>query len=122
MSLTKYPNFFFHAAFSYLIQMQFSLRGKWPKERYNTVHEIQMLVAVDLHFIWVTHVLNNQFRELAYLLSHLRSVTEHLELPWAKAFLRRTRFLEPDFQGDVLAVISASLYGLYGRLKLIGYE
>jgi len=44
--------------------------------------------------------------EIAYLLSHLRSVEEHLEPAWAKAFLRRTRFLDTDFQGDVLAVIS----------------
>ncbi|KAH8111150.1 hypothetical protein DFH11DRAFT_644694 [Phellopilus nigrolimitatus] len=68
------------------VTYEYSLRGKWPKERYNTIYEIQM--------------------EIAYLLSHLRSVTEHLELSWAQAFLKRTRFLEPDFQGDVLAVIS----------------
>ncbi|PAV21583.1 hypothetical protein PNOK_0154000 [Pyrrhoderma noxium] len=68
------------------VPYEFSLRGKWPKERYKVVCEIQM--------------------EIAYLLSHLRSVTEHLELSWARAFLRRTRFLDPEFQGDVLAVIS----------------
>ncbi|KAH8105763.1 hypothetical protein DFH11DRAFT_1278514 [Phellopilus nigrolimitatus] len=68
------------------VTYEYSLRGKWPKERYNTVYEIQM--------------------EIAYLLSHLRSITEHLELSWSQAFLKRTRFLEPDFQGDVLAVIS----------------
>ncbi|KAL5495894.1 hypothetical protein ACEPAI_1358 [Sanghuangporus weigelae] len=65
---------------------EFSLRGKWPKERYVGICEIQL--------------------EIAYLLSHLRSVTEHLELSWARAFLKRTRFLEPEFQGDVLAVIN----------------
>jgi len=68
------------------VNYEISIRGKWPKERYQAIHDIQM--------------------ELAYLLSHLRSVTEHLETSWAKAFLRRTRFLEPEFQGDVLAVIS----------------
>ena len=45
-------------------------------------------------------------REIAYLLSHLMSVLQHLEPAWTRAFLRRTRFLDPDFQGDVLAVIS----------------
>jgi len=35
----------------------------------------------------------------------LRVVTEHLDVEWSKAFLRRTRFLESDFQGDVLAVL-----------------
>ncbi len=44
--------------------------------------------------------------EIAYLLSHLMSVVQHLEPAWTRAFLRRTRFLDPDFQGDVLSVIS----------------
>ena len=34
------------------------------------------------------------------------SVAEHLEPAWSRAFLLRTRFLDADFQGDVLAVIS----------------
>ena len=34
------------------------------------------------------------------------SVLQHLEPAWTRAFLRRTRFLDPNFQGDVLAVIS----------------
>ncbi|KAI5115077.1 hypothetical protein M0805_006708, partial [Coniferiporia weirii] len=73
------------------VAYEFSLRGKWPQERYTTVHEIQM--------------------EIAHLLSHLRSVTEHLELSWARAFLKRTRFLEPDFQGDVLHDIDGTVNG-----------
>ena len=44
------------------------------------------------------------YREIAYLLSHLRSVEEHLDPEWARAFLRRTRFMESDFQGDILSV------------------
>ena len=42
---------------------------------------------------------------ISYSLSNLISVLEHLEPSWARAFLRRTRFMDPDFQGDVLAVI-----------------
>ena len=34
------------------------------------------------------------------------SVVERLEPAWRRAFLRRTRFMDADFQGDVLAVIS----------------
>ncbi|KAG6333420.1 hypothetical protein ID866_5670 [Astraeus odoratus] len=34
------------------------------------------------------------------------SVVEQLEPVWAQAFLKRTRLLDSDFQGDVLAVIS----------------
>ncbi|KAF7322547.1 hypothetical protein HMN09_00033200 [Mycena chlorophos] len=34
------------------------------------------------------------------------SVVEHMDPAWSRAFLRRTRFLDSDFQGDVLAVIS----------------
>jgi hypothetical protein len=47
--------------------------------------------------------------EIAYLLSHLMSVLQHLEPAWTRAFLRRTRFLDPDFQGDVLAIISKGI-------------
>lgn len=49
-------------------------------------------------------------RSIAYSLSHLMSVVEHLEPSWTRAFLKRARFLDPDFQGDVLAVISASSF------------
>ncbi|KAJ7047102.1 hypothetical protein C8F04DRAFT_1308883, partial [Mycena alexandri] len=65
---------------------EFSLRGRWPAKRYHKIMELQL--------------------ELAYSLSHLRSVVEHMEPSWTRAFLRRTRFLDSDFQGDVLAVIS----------------
>jgi hypothetical protein len=34
------------------------------------------------------------------------SIVEQLEPAWSKAFLRRTRFNDTDFQGDILAVIS----------------
>jgi hypothetical protein len=34
------------------------------------------------------------------------SAVEQLEPVWADAFLKRSRFLDADFQGDVLAVIS----------------
>jgi len=72
-------------ALSANIIYEFSLRGRWPAERYQKILEIQL--------------------EIAYLLSHLMSVLQHLEPAWTRAFLRRTRFLDPDFQGDVLAVI-----------------
>ncbi|KAL4245332.1 hypothetical protein ABKN59_008325 [Abortiporus biennis] len=65
---------------------EFSLRGSWPSERYHKICEIQL--------------------QIAFLLSHLMSVVEHLEPAWTRAFLRRTRFLDADFQGDILAVIS----------------
>ncbi|TFK48067.1 hypothetical protein OE88DRAFT_1635639 [Heliocybe sulcata] len=65
---------------------EFSLRGRWPSKRYQAIVEIQM--------------------QIAYLLSHLMSVVEQLEPIWCQAFLRRTRFLDADFLGDVLAVIS----------------
>ncbi|KZT35081.1 hypothetical protein SISSUDRAFT_1064765 [Sistotremastrum suecicum HHB10207 ss-3] len=68
------------------IDYEISLRGRWPRERYKTILDIQMQVA--------------------YLLSHLMSVVEHLEPAWSLAFLNRVRFLDSDFQGDVLAVIS----------------
>ncbi|KAI8969682.1 hypothetical protein BD414DRAFT_256336 [Trametes punicea] len=68
------------------IVYEFSLRGRWPSRRYQKILDLQL--------------------QIAYLLSHLMSVVEHLEPAWSRAFLRRTRFLDADFQGDVLAVIS----------------
>ncbi|KZT65496.1 hypothetical protein DAEQUDRAFT_520383 [Daedalea quercina L-15889] len=65
---------------------EFSLRGNWPAQRYQRILELQM--------------------QIAFLLSHLMSVVEHLGPAWSRAFLRRTRLLDADFQGDVLAVIS----------------
>ncbi|KAG2336424.1 hypothetical protein BDR05DRAFT_1005899 [Suillus weaverae] len=65
---------------------EFSLRGKWPAERYHKILKIQM--------------------QIAYQLCYLMSTVHHLEPAWAHAFLRRTRILDSDFQGDVLAVIS----------------
>ncbi|KAF9483730.1 hypothetical protein BDN70DRAFT_956980 [Pholiota conissans] len=65
---------------------EFSLRGRWPAERYQKIADLQMA--------------------LAYSLSHLMSVLEHIEPSWSRAFLQRTRFMDPDFQGDILAVIS----------------
>lgn len=44
--------------------------------------------------------------EAAFLLSHLLLIVERMDPGWCRAFLRRTRLLESDFQGDVLAVIS----------------
>ena len=44
--------------------------------------------------------------DLAYLLTHFMSVVDHLEQPWSQAFLQRTRFVDSEFLGDVLAVIS----------------
>ncbi|KAJ7219546.1 hypothetical protein GGX14DRAFT_533276 [Mycena pura] len=65
---------------------EFSLKGRWPAKRYHQIMQVQL--------------------QLAYSLSHLMSVVEHMEPAWTRAFLRRTRFLDSDFQGDVLAVIS----------------
>ncbi|KAF9028574.1 hypothetical protein BDZ89DRAFT_1066048 [Hymenopellis radicata] len=65
---------------------EFSLRGRWPAERYKKILDLQM--------------------QIAYSLSHLMSIMEHMEPSWTRAFLVRTRFLDPNFQGDLLAVIS----------------
>jgi hypothetical protein len=65
---------------------EYSPKGRWPAEAYKTVLNLQL--------------------EAAYLLSHLMSAVEQLEPSWSRAFLRRTRFLDPDFQGAVFAVMS----------------
>ncbi|KAF8211930.1 hypothetical protein K438DRAFT_1805637 [Mycena galopus ATCC 62051] len=65
---------------------EFSMRGRWPAKRYHKIMTLQL--------------------ELAYSLSHLLSIVENMDPSWTRAFLRRTRLLDSDFQGDVLAVIS----------------
>ena len=45
-------------------------------------------------------------RKAAYHLSCLTSVVVQLEPAWSRAFLRRCRFLDSEFQGELLAVIS----------------
>ena len=57
--------------------------------------------------VWLEELmfLIDDVSSMSYSLSNLLSVLEHLESSWARAFLRGTRFLDPDFQGDVLAVI-----------------
>ena len=86
---------------------QFSLRGKWPAKRYQKILELQLCVSVSRNVVVRLMMLQ---RQIAFLLSHLMSVVEHLEPAWSRAFLRRTRFLDADFQGDMLAVISAHCF------------
>ena len=57
-------------------------------------------------------LINGIVSAVSYSLSNLLSVLEHLEPSWARAFLVRTRFMDPDFQGDVLAVICTFIFVL----------
>ncbi|KAF8629340.1 hypothetical protein AX15_003501 [Amanita polypyramis BW_CC] len=68
------------------VRYELSFRGKWPAKRYLTILEIQL--------------------QIAFALSSLLSIIERLESAWSRAFLRRTRFNDMDFQGDILAVIT----------------
>ncbi|KAF9261178.1 hypothetical protein L218DRAFT_981064 [Marasmius fiardii PR-910] len=74
------------------VMYEFSLRGRWPAKRYHKVLELQI--------------------QLTYSLSNLLSIIEHLEPTWTRAFLVRTRLFDPDFQGDMLAVISMISHSL----------
>ncbi|KAF9527658.1 hypothetical protein CPB83DRAFT_384639 [Crepidotus variabilis] len=68
------------------ISYEMSLSGRWPLYRYAKIADLQMSIA--------------------YSLSHFSSIIRYLDSSWTRALLRRTRFVDPDFQGDVLAVIS----------------
>lgn len=89
-------------------RIQFSMRGSWPAERYHKVLDQQLCAFSPFHELTpsLQRIWFLQPRQIAYLLSHLMSVVQSLEPAWNRAFLRRTRFLDADFQGDVLAVIS----------------
>ncbi|PWN49312.1 hypothetical protein IE53DRAFT_369881 [Violaceomyces palustris] len=67
------------------VAYEFSLRGKWPTSRYQELFNVQM--------------------EISKLLNHCVTVIERLGPAYSKALLRRTRFLDPLFLGDVISVI-----------------
>ncbi|EJD55665.1 hypothetical protein AURDEDRAFT_78909 [Auricularia subglabra TFB-10046 SS5] len=68
------------------VKFEVSVYGEWPFERYNTLYHVQM--------------------EIAALLSQLLSAVQHLDHKWAHAFLKRTRFVDPEFLADVLASLT----------------
>ncbi|KAN0063991.1 hypothetical protein ACQY0O_003597 [Thecaphora frezii] len=68
------------------VSYEYSLRGRWPKARYTELFKVQM--------------------ELLKLLSHTLTVISQLGPAYSLALLRRTRFLDPLFLGDVISVIS----------------
>lgn len=68
------------------VSYEFSLRGRWPSARYGELFEVQM--------------------QISKLLSHCLAIFERLGAAYSIALLRRTRFLDPRFLGDVVSVIS----------------
>ncbi|SOV05536.1 uncharacterized protein UDID_07553 [Ustilago sp. UG-2017a] len=68
------------------VSYEFSLRGRWPEARYRELFEVQM--------------------QISKLLSHCLAIFERLGPAYSIALLRRTRFLDPRFLGDVVSVIS----------------
>ncbi|SNX87709.1 uncharacterized protein MEPE_06419 [Melanopsichium pennsylvanicum] len=68
------------------VSYEFSLRGRWPAARYRELFDVQM--------------------QISKLLSHCLAILERLGPAYSIALLRRTRFLDPKFLGDVVSVIS----------------
>ncbi|EST08587.2 Brefeldin A sensitivity protein-related, domain of unknown function DUF2421 [Kalmanozyma brasiliensis GHG001] len=68
------------------VSYEFSLRGRWPAARYRELFDVQM--------------------QISKLLSHCLAIFERLGAAYSIALLRRTRFLDPRFLGDVVSVIS----------------
>ncbi|CDU22185.1 uncharacterized protein SPSC_00815 [Sporisorium scitamineum] len=68
------------------VSYEFSLRGRWPAARYRELFDVQM--------------------QISKLLSHCLAVFERLGPAYSIALLRRTRFLDPRFLGDVVSVIT----------------
>ncbi|ORY25231.1 hypothetical protein BCR39DRAFT_291018 [Naematelia encephala] len=73
-------------------KLEYSLRGRWPEERYLALREI--------------------LEDLLSLLAQFNHVLGQLDRPWRKALLDRTRFSDPIFLGDVLAVLTMCSSGL----------
>ena len=65
---------------------EYSLKGRWPEERYKALLEA--------------------LQDVLSLLSQLSHVMTQLDKPWRQALLQRTRLSDANFLADVLAVIS----------------
>jgi len=85
------------------------MSGRWPKGRYKHVLDLQLWANAYIFFASsIPRTDISWSSDIGYFLSHFLSVIEQLEPNWSKAFLRRTRFVDAEFLGDVLAVISKS--------------
>ncbi|ORX36432.1 hypothetical protein BD324DRAFT_580777 [Kockovaella imperatae] len=67
-------------------KLEYSLRGRWPEERYRALLEA--------------------LRDSLLLLHQFHHVLTQMDMPWRQLLLNRTRFDDPLFLGDVLAVFS----------------
>lgn len=65
---------------------EYSLRGRWPEERYRALLEA--------------------LQDSLSLLSQLNHILNQLERPWRRALLDRTRLSDLTFLGDITAVIA----------------
>ena len=68
-------------------------------------------MCIQFQSVTIRDVLPNVLchRKIAYHLSFLMSVVVQFKPAWSRAFLRRCRFLDSEFQGEMLAVISELL-------------
>jgi hypothetical protein len=57
--------------------------------------------------------------QLASLLSHFMSIVGQLEPNWTRALFTRMKLLDPDFQGEVLAVMSEYMMAYFDLYILI---
>ena len=73
-------------------KLEYSLKGRWPEERYQALLEA--------------------LRDSLLLLHQLHHVLRQMNRPWRKLLLNRIRFDDPTFLGDVLAVFSMTSTGL----------
>ncbi|PWN37634.1 uncharacterized protein FA14DRAFT_118501 [Meira miltonrushii] len=68
------------------ISFEWSLRGKWPIHRYEHLERIELRIL--------------------RLLTHAITIYESLGPAYSRALLKRTRFLDPTFLADCIAVLS----------------
>ncbi|MCO5565580.1 hypothetical protein L7F22_019254 [Adiantum nelumboides] len=80
------------------ISYEWSLRGKWPVHRYENLERIELRIL--------------------RLLTHAITIYETLGPAYSRALLKRTRFLDPTFLADCIAVLSMCTTSLSTRQPL----
>ena len=83
-------------------KFEYSLRGRWPEERYQVSHDVRPTMLISLK------ALMEAVRDALMLLHQLHHVLSQLDRPWRKVLLNRIQFDNPAFLGDILAVFSMS--------------
>ncbi len=101
------------------IKFEFSLKGRWPIERYQVSPREVCNVTNFANDPRLHKALHDVCVDMVALLSQMHHVMAGMPYPWRRALLERVKLLDHRFLGECLAVISKSGTA---RVRLSGTE